>query len=113
VTGLARAFRVFHVTLALVVLWLSVATVRGGLAAFRTDPHPAVIGGIEAVAALLFLVPRTLVAGAWLLLAVFAVALALHGLRHELASPLLVYAAGVWLVMRHQIAARAGRPDRA
>jgi hypothetical protein len=61
--------------------------------------HLAIVAGAEAAAALLFLVPRTLRLGGVLLLAIFAFAVVVHGVQHEL--DLLVYAAGVLFVSVH------------
>jgi hypothetical protein len=59
-----------------------------------------VLGAAELVAAALFVVPRTLRAGGFALLAVLAVAAVLHAATGE-APPLafVVYAAGIWAVM--------------
>ena len=63
--------------------------------------HVAALASVEAVAALLFLVPSTMrVAGACLL-AVFALAFALHAARGEFASQLVLYAAGVTFIVVH------------
>ena len=63
--------------------------------------HVAALSSVEAVAALLFLVPSTMrVAGAYLL-AVFALAFVLHDARGEFASQLLLYAAGVTFIRVH------------
>lgn len=54
----------------------------------------------EMVAAVLFLVPRTLKVGGWLLIAVLVVAVVIHLLhRWWDVGPLLVYAAATWTVM--------------
>lgn len=55
----------------------------------------------EIVAAILFLVPATSKIGAWVLLAIFGVAALLHLLHGQYdVSTLLVYAAGVFVVLR-------------
>jgi hypothetical protein len=102
--GLARAFRLFHVTLGLVVLVQSVQTVlaaRHGTLPAGDRVHALLLGSLEAGAALLFLVPQTMRAGAVLLLAIFAAAFGLHALRGDFALNLLVYAAGVLVVRAH------------
>jgi hypothetical protein len=54
----------------------------------------------EMVAAILFLVPRTLVAGGWLLIGVLIFAIVLHLLHGWLdLGALVVYAAATWAVM--------------
>jgi hypothetical protein len=52
-----------------------------------------ILGCVEAIGAILFLLPQTLVAGGWTLLAVFAVAFLLHGLQGGFRGDLLIYAA--------------------
>lgn len=56
--------------------------------------------GLEAVAAVLFLIPGTLKIGSWALIVIFAWAIlvhSLHGYMHEL--PLAIYGAGVYAVL--------------
>jgi uncharacterized membrane protein YphA (DoxX/SURF4 family) len=58
------------------------------------------ISACEAVAVVLFLIPRTLRVGSWALIVIFAFAIlvhSLHGYMHEL--PLVIYGAGVYAVM--------------
>jgi hypothetical protein len=101
---LHRSFIIFHLTLGLVVLAQSLVTVFGvGRSDFSKHAKllVALLAGAEAVAALLFIVPATLRAGAFALLAIFFFALAFHGLHGEFPSTLLVYAAGVFFVMTH------------
>ena len=95
---LRRAFVAFHVILGLALLWGSVHTV---LHLGATDLHARLIGSIEALGALAFLVPRTFRAGAAVLLLTLALAVALHLVRGEWRPDLLVYAAGVLLVALH------------
>lgn len=59
------------------------------------------VGGFEAVAALLFLAPRTMRLGAVGLLATFAFAFLLHAGRWQFRGDLLVYAAAVGFVAVH------------
>lgn len=99
------AFTLFHWTLGLVVLVDSTRTAARA-SAIAGNPHVALLASVEAFAAVLFLWPRTLRRGAFLLVAVFAVAFGAHALRGELAGPLLVYAAGAALVGVH------GTPSR-
>lgn len=57
------------------------------------------LGWTELLAAILFLVPKTAVRGAWLLIVVFALAIAIHLLHGMLdVGALLVYAAAAWAV---------------
>ncbi len=95
-----QATIVFHLILGLVVLFES------GTAVYRTlslhaptllGAHLALLAAIEAIGALLFLLPSTVRIGGWILIAVFLFAVFTHGLLQEL--PLLVYGVGVILVM--------------
>ena len=109
--NLVRAFVGLWWTLGGVLFVLSIQTVWHGLTA-GGDAHAVVLGSIEAIAAVLFLVPRTLRTGGAGLLATFVVAFVLHAARGQLASPLLVYAAGVVFVMVHgPVPPRAYRGD--
>jgi len=59
------------------------------------------VGSTEALAALLFLIPRSLRIGAVTLLLVFAAAFLIHALRLALRADLLVYAGAVAFVAVH------------
>ena len=98
-TSLRRAFIAFPLILGLALLWGSLHTV---LHSSSTDLHARRIGSIEALGALAFLVPRTLRAGAALLLVTLVLAVVLHLARGEFRADLLVYAAGVLLVATHE-----------
>jgi hypothetical protein len=103
---LARAFLALYVTLGLVVLIQSVETIvaaRRGEIAGPNRHHALILGAVEAGAALLFLVPRTMRVGAVTLLAIFALAFGLHALSGDLPLALLVYAAGVLFVYVHGV----------
>lgn len=63
--------------------------------------HAAILGSAETVAAVLFLIPRTMKVGGMCLLTVFALALAIHAEQGEFASQLLLYAAAVGFVVAH------------
>ena len=100
--SLRRSFALFHLTLAIVIFWQSVRTVAAGLSSSQHSlfgSHLVLVAGLEALGALLFLLPRTLRIGGILLLLVFAIAIFLHGIQHELT--LIVYAAAVLFVMVH------------
>jgi hypothetical protein len=93
-----RAFIAFHVILGLALLWGSIHTL---LHLGPTDGHARIVGTVEAVGALAFLVPATLRLGAGLLLFSLLGAMLLHAAQGALRPDLLVYAAGVMLVMVH------------
>ncbi|HEX8653335.1 MAG TPA: hypothetical protein VF708_21145 [Pyrinomonadaceae bacterium] len=102
--ALRRAFIAFHLTLGVVVFAQSLITVSGAFVAGgarHSNYALALFAGAEVLAALLFLWPATLRVGGCALLLIFAAAMAFHGLHGELQSTLLVYTAGVVLVMVH------------
>jgi hypothetical protein len=100
--SLVRAFLVQWWTVGIVVLYLSLKTVYAGLPSSSDyDPHAVLIGCFEAVAALLFVIPRTLRIGAFGLLVTFAVVFVIHALRLQFRGDLLVYGAVVWFVAVH------------
>ena len=95
---LRYAFLGFHLILGASLLWGSVHTV---IHLGPSDLHARVIGSIEALAALAFLIPATLRWGAGLLLLTLLAAAVVHAGRGEWRPDLLVYAAGVVLVGVH------------
>ena len=100
---LRNAFAILHYTLGLVVFAQSVTTAveaAGGGAGTGRNPLFA-LAAVEAVAAILFVIPRTVRIGGGLLLGVFPVAIAVHALRGDLALTLVVYGAAVVFVMAH------------
>lgn len=101
---LVLAFVTFWLTLGSVVFFASVRTFLGAVQGQAHGPqgvHLGLLAGIEAVAALLFLVPWTMRVGAYGLLATFAVAIAVHIASGEFPGPLLAYAAGTVFVLVH------------
>ena len=100
---LVVAFLAFWVTLGLVVLSTSVHTFHHALGHLG-DPrhlHLAFAGGLEAVAAALFLVPRTVRVGGIALLAIFALALLAQLGQGRFSPELVLYATGTALVLVH------------
>ena len=71
-------------------------TEHGGL-----DFHLGMVVGLETIGSLLFLIPRTLRIGAVALLITLLGGFVMHLTRRELEPQLLVYAAGIWLIMVH------------
>ncbi len=95
-----QAVVLFHLVLGLVVLYESGATVYRVFSLHAQNPlgsHLALLAIIEAIGAILFLLPSTVRIGGWILIAVFLFAIFTHGFFREL--PLLVYGVGVILVM--------------
>jgi len=107
----AAAIRVLHWTVGLVLLLESYRTLHGALSHLHDAGHGGtllwirlVLSSLEIVGALLFLAPWTLIAGAYLLLGIIAVALAIHGLHGEFAGLefLVLYAVAVYVCLVHQ-----------
>ena len=94
------AFIGFHFTLAIVVLLQSVWGVKHALS---TANHALlVLAIVETLAAIIFMMPRTIRLGGLVLLLVFAIAFSVHLLHYgkpELG--LLVYAAGTLFIVIH------------
>jgi hypothetical protein len=111
----AFAIRALHWTVGLVVLLESCRTFLGahaglhsaGLAGPLASGRLA-LSGAEIVSALLFLVPVTTLVGGYALLAIFALAIAIHGLHGEFwgLEILVLYGGAVFVSM-------AQRTDRA
>ena len=98
-----RAFLIFHLILGLALLWGSVHTL---LHLGPTDPHARIVGSIEAIGAVAFLIPRTLRFGGALLILSIGGAILVHAGMGEWRPDLPVYAAGVVLVIVHGSAYR-------
>jgi len=95
----------------LVVLWQSWLTFHSALEKLHVPGHPAalahvrlVLSGAEILAAILFLLPFTIAAGGYLLLLIFAVAIAIHTLHGDVAGleVLVVYGAAVLVSLAHR-----------
>ena len=102
----ALAFLGLWWTLGIALLAWSIATVHGALAAGQPANHhaafhAALVGSVEAIGAILFLIPRTMRVGAAVLLLAFAAALLLHALEHHFRADLVVYAAAVVYIAMH------------
>jgi uncharacterized membrane protein YphA (DoxX/SURF4 family) len=114
---LVRSFVALWWTLGALLFYWSIETVRRSIEAGHAgDVHALLLGGIEAVAALLFLIPVTLRVGAAGLLFTFAAAFALHAAHHQLRLDLALFAAAVVFVAVHgpvPLAWLAGGPREA
>jgi hypothetical protein len=110
------SINVLHVVVGVIVLIESLLFALGDEAA-RVVAHLGlppllrpVLGGLEALAAIVFLIPRTVVVGGWALLVIFALASIVHVLHGQYnVGSLVVLAAAVFAVMAH----RAGRTTQA
>ena len=98
---LARAFIAFWWTLGAAIAYLSVHTVVDGIAEVPHDLHAILVGCLEALAAVLFLIPATMRAGAIGLLCIIALAFVVHAAQGRFSPQLLVFAAGVYFVFVH------------
>jgi hypothetical protein len=99
-----RTFIIFHLTLGIVVFIQSLSAVLKSIGIERLQHFKlilAVFASLEALAALLFLLPLTMRVAGIALLLIFGGAIIFHGLHGEFLSTLLVYAAGVAFVMAH------------
>ncbi len=110
---LRAAFVLLHITLGL-MLGIGGATTAWG-ASGPHAMHLAVLGGLEAVAAILFLVPRTVRVGALGLILACGTAFLAHAAMGQWRGDLLVYIAAVFFVAHHGSAYRVSddRPDTA
>jgi hypothetical protein len=95
-------------TVGLVVAWQSMDTAWFAYPEIHAGGHHGAhawirlaLGGVEAVGAVLFLVPWTALAGGWILTAVFALALLFHALQGEFNGNLLIDAAATLACMAH------------
>jgi uncharacterized membrane protein YphA (DoxX/SURF4 family) len=99
---LRRSFTIMHLTLGLVIL---VDSLRTAVLAWPGHPHAnvhlVVLASVEAVGALLFLMPALTRLGGGVLLTTFGVAFLAHAISGEFPTPLLVYAATTLFVMVH------------
>jgi hypothetical protein len=100
--NLLRSFIALWMVTGLVLLFGSAVTVREAWAGSQhANPHLVILGGVEAVAALLFMVPRTFRIGAVGLLIVIGVALAVHAALGQFRGDLLLYGVVVLFLLVH------------
>ena len=99
-----RPMLVFHWILGMVVAIQSVGAVYASVSVGQEEPHHlgvALLAGTEALAAACFLVPRFVRVSGWILIVIFLIAFFAHLLSNDLQLHLLVYAAGVLLVVSY------------
>jgi hypothetical protein len=100
--NLVRAFVFLWWATGAMLAYGSVRTVIDALSsAHHRDPHVALLGAVEGVSALLFVIPRTLRAGAAGLLGTIAIAFVLHASLGQFRGDLVLYAACVTFVLVH------------
>jgi DoxX-like family len=98
-----RSLQLLRWILGIVILIASVQTVWRAYPEIHAAGHQGVhawialvLGGVETIGAILFLLPQTLIAGGWILLVVFAVAFLFHALQGDFRGDLLIYAAATY-----------------
>ena len=104
--SLVRAFLALYVTLGVVVVIQSVQTVVSAYRGFFTGHEQLlalILGSLETIAAILFLIPRTMRIGAYSLVTIFALAFFLHAHAGQPNFALLVYLAGTLFVLMHGV----------
>jgi hypothetical protein len=99
---LVRAFVALWWIVGLLLVWYSLLTVSA------TFDNPAripiaILAALEAAAATLFLIARTMRVGGVSLLVIFAIAFVFHAVHREFASQLILYAAVVAFVVIHGV----------
>jgi len=99
---LLRSFVFLWLVTGIALLYGSIQTAREAFQrGEHLNPHLVLLGSVEALAAILFLVPRTMRAGAVGLLATIFVAFSVHAALHEFRADLLLYGAVVLFIMIH------------
>ena len=106
-----RSIVILRLVLGLVVLVQSVQSILG----LGKEPHESlirhvlpVLAGVETLGALLIVVPRTVRLGAQVLIAVFLIAIAIHGLHGNWnVGSLVIYAASAAVILASSPPTRA------
>ncbi len=112
--NLLRGFLALWMVSGVALLAASVETVRSAVGDARSSPHLALLAGIEAASAALFLIPRAMRVGAAGLLATLLVAFIFHAAMGQFRWDLLVFGVAVLFVdihgplTREQLGAAAG-----
>ena len=102
-----RAFIALHVTLALVAVVQGGGQLHHAVAELADHQHLAMFAGLQVLAGLLFLLPRTLRAAGIVLVAVFTHAALLEAWHGAFPAAALVFAAAALFVTVHGAAWRA------
>lgn len=98
---LMRTFLFLWLATGVALLYGSVDTLRSAIAPAHSNPHLGLLASVEAAAAILFLIPRSMRIGAVGLLITIFVAFAVHGVLHQFRADLLLYAAAVFFILIH------------
>ena len=99
--SLMTSFLILWITTGVVLLVASVRTILDAASGPHANPHIMLLAAIEAISAVLFVVPRTMRAGAIGLFATIAVAFLVHMTMGQFRGDLLIYAAAVLFVSVH------------
>lgn len=99
--SLGRSFITLHLTLVLVALVQSGEALHHAIGALAEHRHLVLFGGLQLLAALLFIVPRTLRLGGAVLVVVFAHAALYEAVNGEFPAASLVYVAAALFVTVH------------
>lgn len=97
-----RAFLVLWYAVGAGLAFGSVQTVIGAMHSRpHPDPHAMVLGGLEAVSSVLFLVPRTFRVGGYGLLLILLVAFLAHSTMGHFRWDLVIYGSAVSFILAH------------
>jgi len=100
--SLLRGFLLLWVAAGLVLFVGAAETVRAAwTSAQHANPHITLLGAVEAIAALAFLMPRTMRVGAAGLIATITIALGAHAALGQYRGDLLLYGVVVLFVAIH------------
>lgn len=99
---LLRSFLFLWLATGLALLYGSIQTAISALhPGGHLNPHLVLLASVEALAAILFVIPRSMRVGAVGLLATIFIAFSVHAALHEFRADLLLYGAVVSFVLIH------------
>jgi hypothetical protein len=103
-----RAMITLRWTLGIVVAWESIFTAWAAYPEIQGSGHHAaharirlILGSVEAIGAILFLLPWGALLGGWILIAVFTLAVLFHAVQGEFNTGLIVFAAATIACMEN------------
>ena len=101
--SLLQAFLALWITAGVVLFVASLTTARDAMfSSTHANPHLVLLGAVEALGAILFLVPGTMRVGAATLLAAIATGFGVHATLGEFRGDLLLYGMVVLFVAVHR-----------
>ena len=99
---LLRSFVFLWLATGVALLYGSIQTARSAFQpGVHLNPHLVFLASVEALAAILFVIPRVMRVGAVGLLATIFIAFSVHAALHEFRADLLLYGAVVLFIMIH------------